>query len=716
MREFIRNFRLGPTYPYRDQLLQRWHKGEFWLEIDFSHLHEYDPKLLALLTERPMEYLPLFEEAIREALEKLTFDLKDSEREKLPDFQLLVRSDQVPQQLRAVNADHVNKLIKVPGIVISASRIQSKAVNIVCKCTKCSAKKTIACSSGLQGAVLPTQCDQNGAVILAGQGCGPNSYVVMADECSYVDQQNFKLQEAPEMVPTGEMPRNLLLSADRSLVDRVAPGTRVSVLGVVSLFNSGKSGGGRGGQGVRSMYLKVVGLKVESEGAGRERALFTPDEEQRFVEMANDPLIYAKLCDSIAPSISGDYTNDIKKAIACLLMGGSRKVLPDGMRLRGDINVLLLGDPSTAKSQFLKFVEKVAPVGVYTSGKGSSAAGLTASVTRDARGEYYLEGGAMVLADGGVCCIDEFDKMREQDRVAIHEAMEQQTISVAKAGITTVLNSRTSVLAAANPIFGRYDDLKSASENIDLMSTILSRFDLIFIVRDIRDEERDRSIARHVMGVHINAASLSVNGADDRLGQGEAGGGGRLGAEDGADLDLATMKKFITYCRARCAPRLSEATATLLSSEYVKIRTEMRDRKDDQGDDAQAVPITVRQLEALVRVSESLAKMQLKPEVSAGHVEEAIRLFKVSTGSAASYSTSTMMEFANEKTKQNVERAETFLKHRLPMHSKVNTNRVLEEGLYQKYDQAALSKALGIMVMKGEVKEYNHGRLIERLR
>ena len=207
----------------------------------------------------------------------------------------------------------------------------------------------------------------------------------------------------------------------------------------------------------------------------------------------------------MAPSISGDYTEDIKRAILCLLMSGSRRLLSDGARLRGDINVLLLGDPSTAKSQFLKFVEKVAPVGVYTSGKGSSAAGLTASVCRDKGGEFYLEGGAMVLADGGVVCIDEFDKMREEDRVAIHEAMEQQTISIAKAGISTILNSRCSVLAAANPVFGRYDDSRSAADNIDLLPTILSHFDLIFIVRDLRDQARDMAIAKHVVRVHVEA-------------------------------------------------------------------------------------------------------------------------------------------------------------------------------------------------------------------
>lgn len=188
----------------------------------------------------------------------------------------------------------------------------------------------------------------------------------------------------------------------------------------------------------------------------------TEEDVEKFEVMRRDPEIYDKLGRSIAPAIFGHP--DIKKAIACQLFGGCPKKLPDGMRLRGDINVLLLGDPSVAKSQFLKFVDRVAPISVYTSGKGSSAAGLTASVIRDPSGDFQLEGGAMVLADGGIVCIDEFDKMRAQDRVAIHEAMEQQTISIAKAGITTILNSRASVLAAANPLMGRYDDLKHAAE------------------------------------------------------------------------------------------------------------------------------------------------------------------------------------------------------------------------------------------------------------
>lgn len=244
--------------------------------------------------------------------------------------------------------------------------------------------------------------------------------------------------------------------------------------------------------------------------------------------MSRRPDLYNIMADCIAPSIYGN--RDIKKAILCLLLGGSKKILPDGMKLRGDINVLLLGDPGTAKSQLLKFVERAAPIAIYTSGKGSSAAGLTASVQRDASTrEFYLEGGAMVLADGGVVCIDEFDKMRDEDRVAIHEAMEQQTISIAKAGITTILNARTSVLAAANPIFGRYDDMKTPGENIDFQTTILSRFDMIFIVKDEHSREKDETMAKHVLGLHS----------------------GGKGAEEVVETEFSVdkMKRYLTYCK-----------------------------------------------------------------------------------------------------------------------------------------------------------------------
>jgi DNA replication licensing factor MCM5 len=358
----------------------------------------------------------------------------------------------------------------------------------------------------------------------------------------------LKLQETPENVPNGEMPRHIQLYLDRYLCDKIVPGNRVTVTGIYSIKKAGASKGGLKDKlqiGIRLPYLRVVGIQIETDIAasivtntqanaiGSANYLTTRmEEEEEFRRLAKCPDVYDQIAKSIAPSIFG--FQDVKKAVACLLFGGSRKRLPDGLTRRGDINLLLLGDPGTAKSQLLKFVERVSPIGVYTSGKGSSAAGLTASVIRDPNTRnFMIEGGAMVLADGGVVCIDEFDKMREEDRVAIHEAMEQQTISIAKAGITTTLNSRCSVLAAANSIFGRWDDLKG-DENIEFMPTILSRFDMIFIIKDEHNEARDVTLARHVMNVHLHATHNAGSNAQNQV--------------DG-EISLEFLKKFISYAR-----------------------------------------------------------------------------------------------------------------------------------------------------------------------
>mmetsp|Transcript_31505 Transcript_31505/g.102355 ORF Transcript_31505/g.102355 Transcript_31505/m.102355 type:complete len:566 (+) Transcript_31505:171-1868(+) len=549
--DFLRNFRADSVFKYREALTQNYRRHDSLVIVELADVAAFDTELLTSLQKRPDFQLRLFEAAARDVLQRSV--LPSIERHHAFDVQLALQSTQLSTPLRSLTAEHVGRLLKVSGIIVSASKVRSKAVKLDIQCTNCGKRLSLNCEGAFSHATLPKRCD-------AGQeqaDCGPSPYVVIPDGCLYVDQQTLKLQEAPEAVPTGEMPRSTLVVVERGLVDRASPGARVSMLGMLSLFERSDTSHNPDAAvaAIRVPYLKVVGVEFDTNGHGDKERRFTPAEEEHFVELARRSDIHNLLAASIAPSIQGEYTLDIKKALACQLVGGCRKTLPDGLRLRGDINVLLLGDPSTAKSQFLKFVEKVAPVGVYTSGKGSSAAGLTASVIRDKNREFFLEGGAMVLADGGVCCIDEFDKMRETDRVAIHEAMEQQTISIAKAGITTVLNSRTSVLAAANPVYGRYDDLRSAAENIDMMSTILSRFDCIFIVRDIRDESRDLSIAKHVMGVHMKAsnASRSHRGVNTQP--------GCASAHDADTLDLKSLKEFVAYCRAKCSPRLNNQTS-----------------------------------------------------------------------------------------------------------------------------------------------------------
>lgn len=504
-------------------------------------------------------------------------------------------------------------------------------------------------------------------------------------------------------MPVGELPRHILVSADRYLANRVVPGSRCTVMGVFSIYQSQKNSKGTGAVAIRNPYLRAVGIQTDlsHNQAGGGSMHFTEEEEEEFLELSRRPDLYSLFASCIAPSIYGNV--DIKKAICCLLMGGSKKILPDGMRLRGDINVLLLGDPGTAKSQLLKFVSQCSPIAIYTSGKGSSAAGLTASVQRDtSTREFYLEGGAMVLADNGVVCIDEFDKMRDEDRVAIHEAMEQQTISIAKAGITTILNARTSVLAAANPVFGRYDDLKSAGENIDFQTTILSRFDLIFIVRDEHDRNRDETIAKHVMGIHMgnNTAGQNQNGPD-------------------AEIPVDKMKRYISYCKSRCAPRLSPEAAEKLSSHFVSIRRQVALAEHD-ANQRSSIPITVRQLESLVRITESLAKIELQPIATEKHVDEAIRLFLGSTmdavmSSSGGTDTGAGGLHGSREGLEEVGKVEEELRRRLPVGYTASLATLRREFVERKgYAEVSLTRALQVLVRRESVQLRRGGALVHR--
>ena len=480
--DFFRNFRGAPTaeFPdgrlvYRDRLDQDQPPAELVVLMDDVIAH--DAELGKELRAHPDVYVPVLEQAAVATVESLRDEAganpqenalvagvggHKSEFSKL-EIQVHLTSNETPRALRSLHSKDVSKLVYVPGIVIAASKTKSKATRLAVQCKTCRSVKHLQLGGGYSGASVPRVCDGGGGSnpdAATDGGCGMDPFVVVPEKSKFMDQQTLKLQENPEDVPAGEMPRNVALCVERNLVQRIVPGTRVVVMGIYSLSGGGGKGdGGRGGGGgasIQQPYLRVVGLVEESEGA-RGDAHFTDAEQAEFKAFAARPFreVIGDVRARIAPAIFG--SDDIKAAVASLLFSGSRKTTTDGARLRGDVNVLLMGDPSTAKSQFLKFVHQTAPICVYTSGKGSSAAGLTASVIKDGNGEFMLTGGAMVLADGGCVCIDEFDKMRDEDRVAIHEAMEQQTISIAKAGITTVLNSRAAVLAAANPPSVRRD-------------------------------------------------------------------------------------------------------------------------------------------------------------------------------------------------------------------------------------------------------------------
>jgi len=684
------------TMKYRSQFVRNCEDGIHKLEINLNDLgsgtHEDGEILAHILWQRPTEFIPLCEMALKELYQE--FISKDKDQVP-PHIQLQFKVDtdleatfgsRKPTMIRDLTSDRIEELVVVQGIVVSAKRAQHKARKLFLKCSNCENVKEVTINSGLNSAHIPTSCDGS-RTSAAIERCPPSPFTIISEQCEFSDQQTLKLQELPEHVPVGEMPRSIDLCVDQYAVDNANPGTRLTAIAVycateMAAGSNMSTKGQRGTNTVKYSYLQVLGLETSS--GGNAILKITNEEEEEFDTMAKDPRIRERIFNSIAPAICAstkDVIDDVKKAVACLLFGGSRKYMPDGTRMRGDINVLLLGDPGTAKSQFLKFSEKAAPIAVYTSGKGSSAAGLTAAITKDANG-FSLEGGAMVLADGGIVCIDEFDKMNPIDRVAIHEAMEQQTISIAKAGITTMLNTRCSVLAAANPRFGTYDDLASTSDQMDFETTILSRFDMMFLVRDVRDPERDFNLARHLCGLHK----------------------GEIGTEAEGDISVGKLRKYLAYCRGRCEPRITNEASEVLANHYISIRKSMKEEKD-AGQDS-GIPITVRQLEAIIRISESLAKMELKEDVDIEHVEEALRLFTVSTLDSANKDRGSMGDNLSEEDRDSLKSAEEQIRRRVARGSRISKFQ-LEQWLVSAggAEDRIARRAINVLIRQGELVE-----------
>ncbi|CDW55817.1 DNA replication licensing factor mcm5 [Trichuris trichiura] len=702
-KEFLRSFNHGGfTHFYRNQIRSKCSIGEYYIDVHLEDLVNFCEDTAKLLRAKPSQFLPVMESVAKEVAEEITRPSATTEQP-LPDMQVVIMSSELPRSIRSLKSEQITRLVKLRGIIVSTTQVRTKATTISLECRNCHQRiNDVPMQPGLDGYQLPRRCpsDQSGLL----QRCPVDPYIILPDKCRCIDFQMMKLQETPEDVPHGELPRHMSLYCDRYLTDRVAPGNKVFIIGIYCVKKASRPAkAGRSNRntiGVRMPYVRVLGIQMETWGIGRAapQICLTPEEEKAMRTLAADPAIYERIARSIAPSIYG--SEDVKKAIACLLFGGSRKKFPDGLIRRGDINVLLLGDPGMAKSQLLKFVESVSPIGVYTSGKGSSAAGLTAAVIRDPSSRsFIMEGGAMVLADGGVVCIDEFDKMREDDRVAIHEAMEQQTISIAKAGITTTLNSRCAVLAAANSVFGRWD-MSKGEENIDFMPTILSRFDAIFVMRDLHSQSRDIALAKHVIAVHMNAA------VEHESTEGE--------------IPLSTMKKYIAYCRDKCGPRLNASAARKLVYSYVRMRNVPVSQQRGELHIAykkSSIPITVRQLEAIIRMSEALAKLELQPFANERHVDEALRLFQVSTLAAASQgSLSGAEEFNTIDDQQVFARIERQLKKRLPVGTQVSEQIVLQDFVAQGFEEHIVYKVLYTLLRRGDLHHRCQRKMLYRVK
>ena len=581
LEKFLKAFKdRDSNYKYFDRINNMMASGAQSLIVDYIDLDSYNPLLAKEITHKPDEYLEAFNEAVLSVLREIHPDYEQEIHEKI---RVRIGNYTVQKGLREINADLINKLVSISGMVVRSSEVKPLAKKIAYKCTNCS---TVT-EAQLKGLVMkkPVKCP----------ACSEKELEMDPESSLFIDFQLVRLQELPEDLPAGQLPHYIEVTVMSDLVDQCRPGDRIMLTGIIRIEQEQLAP-----QAKTSLFrLRMEGNNIEYLGgrAGSkdtrsvERIMISTENERQIRIIASKPDAYEKLIASFAPHIYGH--EPIKEAILLLIVGSVTKKLDDGSTRRGDINVLLVGDPGTAKSEMLKFTAKIAPRGLYTSGRGSTAAGLTAAVIRDKSGIMMLEAGAVVLGDQGIVCIDEFDKIKPEDRSALHEVMEQQTCSVAKGGIVATLNARTSILSAANPIYGKYDPYKNITENVNLPVPLLTRFDLIFIVRDNPDKEKDNLVASHILEIHRDTEKA---------------------ARPAIDIDL--FSKYLSYAK-QIEPTLTPEAIDIVRSYYMEMR-----RIESEG----MITVTPRQLEGLIRLASARARLLLKDMVEAEDAQRAIYL------------------------------------------------------------------------------------------
>lgn len=543
-----------------------------------------------------------------------------------------------PLSPRGLTSSSLRQLVCVEGVATKVSAIKPKVVKSVhyCEATKQHEDRMYVDATdpelGLHavdasGREIPDRIINITPAVYPTKDKDGNALQTEFGLSEYKDHQTVALQEMPERAPMGQLPRSVELVLDHDLVDKIKPGDRVMIVGVYRALATSSSG-----QSQSSGVFKTVVLvnNVQILGRDTSQLTFSPQDVRTIKTLAKRDDILSILGRSISPSIHGHAM--IKKALALQLLGGCEKNLKNGTHLRGDINILMVGDPSTAKSQLLRSAMMIAPLAVSTTGKGSSGVGLTAAVTTDPdTNERRLEAGAMVLADRGLVCVDEFDKMGENDRVAIHEAMEQQTVTIAKAGIHASLNARCSVLSAANPVYGQYDRTRRIQENIGLPDSLLSRFDLLFVVLDQMDPETDRKIANHVIRGHRyrpehgragHDSDYDDDDSDDEMDDEQrvhsvwqknrhSSRQGEFSDHDPHSDDILLhdfLRKYLHFAKTRMRPDMTDGAREFIANRYA----EMRCRQDER-----TLPVTARTLETVIRLASAHAKARLSDTVEA---------------------------------------------------------------------------------------------------
>jgi len=632
VREFQRQDAVETDRPhYLSELDRLWEKQVnkdkgIKIVISGMHIFGFNEKLYNQLINFPTEVIPIFD---RELWKISLTELRVEPEDVGPcQAQMINLHEKDSKIMRNMNPVDIEKLITLKGIVIRCSDLVPDMMAGLFRCTNEECKNEVNVKLVHWTIPEPTKC----------ANCNANhSFQLIHNDCTFQDKQMLKLQETPELVPEGETPQNVAICCYDDLVDSVRPGDRVEVTGI---YRASPVHSMRGFKSLNAVYRTSIdaiaivpeqktrveiaddeewclgeapklkeGRDLDPDYVGEEAARVNKQIRELAAERDADgnSTIIEKLVQSFSPSIYEE--DEVKKGLLCQLFGGTPKAVSAHSKgkCRPEINTLLCGDPSTAKSQLLQYAYKLAPRGMYTSGKGSSAVGLTASISKDpATGEIVLESGALVLADRGLCCIDEFDKMDDNARAILHEAMEQQTVSVAKAGIVCSLNARTAILATANPKDSSYDPKKSVVDNINMPKNLMSRFDFIWLMLDKRNREMDERLANHLVSMY------SESGAKNRV---------------EAKIEPGLFRQYVAFAKRWVHPEISDEAAASLVKNYTDLR--------NQGGSREVITATPRILESLIRISESLTKMELREVVTLADVDEAVRLLKAATYAAA---------------------------------------------------------------------------------
>ncbi|URD91268.1 MCM [Musa troglodytarum] len=624
-KDFLNNFANAVGEPKYLNILQdvaNRKRRAIYIELDdLVDYKDLDEAFLQRVTENTRRYINIFAEAIDELMPEPTEvfpvdedrDILMTQRvddgmdnvdnsdplQKMPSeirrfFEVYIKafSKGTPFTVRQVRASHIGQLVKISGIITRCSDVKPLMQVAVYTCEDCGFEIYQEVTARV---FMPLfECPSNRCKINKAKG----NLILQLRASKFLKFQEARIQELAEHVPKGHIPRSLTVHLRGELTRKVAPGDVVELSGIFLPIPYSGFRALRAGL-VADTYLEAMSITHFKKKY--EEYELKADEQEQIERLAEDGDIYNKLARSLAPEIFGH--EDVKKALLLLLVGAPHRKLSDGMKIRGDLHVCLMGDPGVAKSQLLKHIINVAPRGVYTTGRGSSGVGLTAAVQKDPiTNEMVLEGGALVLADMGICAIDEFDKMEESDRTAIHEVMEQQTVSIAKAGITTSLNARTAVLAAANPAWGRYDLRRTPAENINLPPALLSRFDLLWLILDRADMDNDLEMARHVVYVHQNLESPSLGFTP---------------------LEPSVLRAYISTAR-RIAPSVPRELEEYIATAYSSIR------QDEAKSNAPHSYTTVRTLLSILRISIALARLRFSETVAQSDVDEALRLMQMS--------------------------------------------------------------------------------------